>query len=110
MSPTGFALLSASTVIFIAAASAAKYWALSENSWIWVVVTLLLYTLGNLIILRLIKDVGMGVALSLSGVVQLVAVNVVAIAVFGERVSLVQAIGLLLAIVAVAMITLAPSR
>ncbi len=59
---------------------------------------------------RLIRDVGMGVALSLSAVVQLVAVNLVALAFFGERVSGVQAVGLLLAVIAVAMITLGPAR
>ncbi len=84
--------------------------ALSANNIAWLVLTLVLYTLGNLIMLRLIRDVGMGVALSLSAIVQLVAVNVVAFAFFGERVSIVQATGLFMAIIAVAMITLGPTR
>jgi multidrug transporter EmrE-like cation transporter len=109
MTPTNTFLLFASTITFVGAASAAKAWALSANSIAWLVLTLVLYTLGNLIMLRLIRDVGMGVALSLSAVVQLVAVNVVALAVFGERVSAVQAGGLFLAVLAVAMITLGPS-
>lgn len=103
-------MLAASTLIFVSAASSAKAWALSANNIGWLALTLALYTAGNLIMMRLIRDVGMSVALSLSAVVQLVAVNVVALAVFGERVSSVQAVGLLLAIVAVAMITLGPSR
>lgn len=102
-------LLGASTAAFIGAASAAKHWALS-NSMIWLVATLLLYTLGNLIMLRLIRDVGMGVALSLSGVVQLAAVNFVALAFFGEQVTRLQAVGLALAVVAVAFITLPTAR
>jgi multidrug transporter EmrE-like cation transporter len=103
-------LLVSSTAIFVGAASSAKTWALSANSTAWLALTLALYTIGNLIMLRLIRDVGMGVALSLSAVVQLVAVNVVAFAIFGEKVSAAQATGLVLAIIAVAMIMLLPAR
>lgn len=106
MTPASLALLGASTMAFLAAASSAKAWALSQNSWLWLGLTLGLYTLGNLIMLRLIRDVGMGIALSLSAVVQLVAVNVIALAVFGERLSPIQSAGVALAIVAVGMITL----
>lgn len=108
MLPTSLVLLVASTLIFIGAASSAKAWALSSNSFAWLAFTLALYTIGNLIMLRLIRDIGMAVALSLSAVIQLIAVNVVALAFFGERVSPVQAAGLVLAVVAVAMITLRP--
>lgn len=104
------ALLVTSTAVFIAAASSAKAWALSANSLGWLAATLSLYTVGNLIMLRLIRDIGMGAALSLSAVVQLVAVNLVALAFFGERVSIVQGLGIALATIAVAMITLAPAR
>lgn len=110
MTPASLALLASSTLIFVGAASSAKAWALSADNAIWLVLTLLLYTMGNLIMLRLIRDVGMGAALSLSAVVQLIAVNIVALAFFGERVTAVQAAGLVLAIVAVAMITLGPAR
>lgn len=110
MTVTSIALLASSTVIFLGAASSAKAWALSANSVAWLGLTLALYTIGNLIMLRLIRDVGMGVALSLSAVVQLIAVNVVALAFFGERISGVQAMGLFLAVIAVAMITLGPTK
>jgi multidrug transporter EmrE-like cation transporter len=107
MTVTGLLQLGASTVIFMAAATAAKGWAIAPSSWR-LVLTLLLYTLGNLIMLRLIRDFGMGMALSLSGVVQLVAVNIVAFAIFSERVNAVQGLGIVLAIVAVALLTLGP--
>jgi small multidrug resistance pump len=110
MSPHSALLLATSTIVFVGAASAAKAWALSANSWAWLAMTLVLYTVGNLIMLRLIRDVGMGAALSLSAIVQLVAVNVVALAFFGERVSAVHGAGIVLAIVAVAMITLGPAK
>lgn len=110
MTPISAVLLAVSIMLFVSAASSAKTWALSSNKAGWLALTLLLYTLGNLIMLRLIRDVGMSVALSLSAVVQLVAVNVVALAFFGERLSTVQTVGVVLAICAVAMITLGPSR
>lgn len=107
MSALGLAQLGLSTVIFLLAATAAKAWALAPSNWRLVLV-LALYTVGNLIMLRLIRDFGMGVALSLSAVIQLVAVNVVAFAWFGERVDAYQAVGIFIAIVAVALITFGP--
>jgi multidrug transporter EmrE-like cation transporter len=93
-------------MIFIAAASSAKNWAISNDNFVWLILTLVLYTIGNLIMLRLIRDVGMAIALSLSAVVQLVAVNAVALFFFGERITLFQGAGLLLAVIAVTLITL----
>jgi drug/metabolite transporter (DMT)-like permease len=107
MTLAGLAQLSASTIVFLLAATAAKGWTLAP-SWPRLVLVLGLYTIGNLIMLRLIRDFGMGVALSLSAVIQLAAVNVVAFAWFGERVNLLQGAGIVVAIAAVALITLGP--
>lgn len=68
----------------------------------------MLYSLGNLIMLRLVREFGMGVAFSLSAVIQLIAVNVVAFTFFGERVGTVEAVGIALAVVSVAAITFGP--
>jgi multidrug transporter EmrE-like cation transporter len=103
----GLLYLGASTVIFLLAGTAAKGWAVTPTHWRLALV-LALYTAGNLIMLRLIRDYGMGIALSLSAVFQLVAVNIVAFFWFGERVNMLQGIGILTAIVAVALITLGP--
>lgn len=107
MSLAGLAQLCASTIVFLLAATAAKSWTLAP-SWPRLVLVLGLYTVGNLIMLRLIRDFGMGVALSLSAVIQLAAVNIVAFAWFGERVNLVQGAGIVVAIAAVALITVGP--
>jgi drug/metabolite transporter (DMT)-like permease len=107
MSFAGLAQLGASTIVFLLAATAAKGWTLAP-SWPRLVLVLGLYTIGNLIMLRLIRDFGMGVALSLSAVIQLAAVNVVAFAWFGERVNLLQGAGIVVAIAAVALITVGP--
>ncbi len=103
----GMGQLAASTVIFIGAATAAKWWTFAPSYWRLAVV-LLLYTAGNLIMLRLIRDFGMGMALSLSAVIQLVAVNLVAFFWFGERVGTIEGAGIAIAILAVTLITLAP--
>lgn len=107
MTLSGFAQLGASTVIFVLAASAAKGWTVAPSHWRLALV-LALYTIGNLIMLRLIREFGMGVALSLSAVIQLVAVNLVALMWFGEKVNALQAVGIVTAIVAIALITVGP--
>jgi multidrug transporter EmrE-like cation transporter len=107
VSTSGFLQLGISTVVFLLAASAAKAWTLTPNLWRLALV-LALYSLGNLIMLRLIREFGMGVALSLSGVIQLLAVNLIAFSVFGEKVSAIQGLGLMLAVAAVALITIGP--
>lgn len=108
MSISGLLQLGLSTVIFLLAATVAKSWALSPSLGK-IVLTLALYSLGNLVMLRLIREFGMSVSFSLSAVIQLVAVNVVALAFFGEKVTSLQAIGIVLAIVSVALITLGPA-
>lgn len=108
MSLFGFLQLAASTAIFLLAATVAKSWALSPSTGK-LVFTLLLYSAGNLIMLRLVREFGMASAFSLSAVIQLVAVNVIALAWFGERLSMLQSGGVILAIVAVGMITLGPA-
>ena len=107
MSSWGLAQLGASTVMFLLAAAAAKHWGMAP-SFAKIVLTLALYSLGNLIMLRLIREFGMSVSFSLSAVIQLVSVNVVALAFFGEKVNALQATGIVLAIAAVALITLGP--
>jgi hypothetical protein len=107
MNIVGTVLLAASTAIFLLAASAAKVWT-QAPSMPRLLLVLALYSAGNLIMLRLIRDFGMGVSLSLSAVIQLVAVNFVAFAWFGERLQTVQGVGIVLAIVAVGLITLGP--
>lgn len=96
-----------STLIFLAAASGAKAWALQPSTGK-LLITLALYTLGNLIMLRLVREFGMSVAFSLSAVIQLIAVNLVAVVWFGERMSTVQGIGIGLAVAAVAVISFGP--
>lgn len=108
MSVWGFAQICGATVIFLLAAVVAKQWALAPH-WGKVALALVLYSAGNLIMLKLVRDFGMATAFSLSAVVQLVAVNVIGLIYFGERLGAIQGAGVVLAVVAVAMITLGPA-
>lgn len=107
MTSFGALQLAGSTVIFLAAATVAKSWALSPNLGK-LLLTLGLYSLGNLIMMRLVREFGMASAFSLSAVIQLVAVNIIALVWFGERLSAIQTGGIVLAMVATALITLGP--
>jgi multidrug transporter EmrE-like cation transporter len=108
VSSFGLLLLSCSTVVFLLAATVAKAWALAPGMGK-LVLTLALYSAGNLIMLKLVREFGMASAFSLSAVVQLVAVNVIALIWFGESLTFTQASGIVLAIVAVGLITLGPA-
>ena len=104
----GMIWLGIATVIFLLAATVAKHWAVAPHAGK-VVLALALYSAGNLIMLKLVRDFGMASAFSLSAVIQLVAVNLIALIYFGERLGVVQSAGVMLAVVAVAMITLGPA-
>lgn len=108
MSLFGFLQLGLSTAIFLVAATVAKWWALSPGLGK-LIITLILYSAGNLIMLRLVKEFGMASAFSLSAIIQLIAVNAIALVWFGEKLTLVQGTGVVLAIVAVGLITFGPA-
>ena len=108
MNLVAFAQLAAATVSFVVAATVAKAWAVSPG-WGKLLLALALYTAGNLVMLRLIRLLGMATAFSLSAVAQLVAVNAVALVFYGERLGMTRSIGVALAVIAVALITLGPA-
>jgi glucose uptake protein GlcU len=108
MSIWGLLQLGLAVIVFLFAATAAKQWAISPSI-AKIVLTLVLYSAGNLIMLKLVRDFGMASAFSLSAIIQLVAVNLIALIYFGERLGMIQGAGVVLAVVAVAMITLGPA-
>lgn len=108
MSLSALLQLAASTAIYVLAAASAKSWALAP-SLPKIVATLALYTLGNLIMLRLVRLFGMSAAFSLTAVIQLVAINAIAILVFGEKLGPIEGLGVALAIVSVTLIMLGPA-
>lgn len=96
------------TTIFLGGATASR--AYVPNSHLGVLFLALgLYMIGNIVMVKLMRDGGLGLAISLSAVVQLVLVNIIAFAVFGERLSLTQAAGVMLGIAAMGLMMIPAS-
>ncbi len=95
--------LAAAMAVFITANSVLR--AYVGNAQVWVLLAaLVLFSVGNLMMVRLMRESGLAVAISVSSVVQLVLIGLVAWFVFGERPTGLQIAGMALGVVAVAMI------
>ena len=105
MSPINLGLVILAAGIFVGAAACAKLHALTPG-WPYLVGVLALYTAGNLVVIRVVREVGLGLAMSVSTVAQLIVVNLLAVVVFRERLTGPQYLGVLLGVVAVALIGL----
>lgn len=95
--------LGASTVVFMAANSALKVYAGSGGIWV-LVGALALFCVGNTLMVQVLRGEGLGVAIALSVVFQMVAISLMAVALFGERLAPLQWAGIALGVVAVALI------
>jgi glucose uptake protein len=100
----GFVLwLAGAMAVFITANSVLR--AYVANGQVLVLLgALALFTAGNLMMVRLMRESGLAVAISVSSIVQLVIIGLVAWFVFGERPTGLQVAGMALGVVAVAMI------
>lgn len=108
MSVGFYAWLGAAMVVFLSASASVR--AYIDNDRLWVLLGgLLLYTLGNLMMIRLMRESGMAIAISLSAVLQLMMATAVAVILFGERPTGIQIAGILLGVLAVALIVM-PAR
>lgn len=102
MSGNFILLLAGASAIFIAAASATRAY-ISNDNWLWVALSLFLYAAGNLVMIRIMREGGLGLAISISSIAQLILVNVIALAVFGERMTNVQIGGVALGILSMTL-------
>ena len=107
MQLASLALVFGASVAFVCAAVVAKLHAL-DPSWTALAGALLLYSVGNILVITAMRQTGLGLAMSLSTVIQLVLINVLAFGFFGERLSGPQYVGIGLAIAAVTLIVLFP--
>ena len=103
MNPVVLAWLVASTAVFVLANGVLKTYA--QQGGIWVLIgALALFCLGNTLMVQVMRGNGLGVAIALSVVFQLVAITAMAVVVFGEKPSPLQLAGMALGVVAVLMI------
>jgi glucose uptake protein len=95
--------LSMAMAVFITANSVLRAYVTNAQIWV-LMVALGLFCIGNLMMVRLMRESGLAVAISVSSIVQLVMIGLVAWFVFGERPTGLQIAGMALGVVAVAMI------
>lgn len=98
-----FLWLGAATAVFVAANAVLKTYAVKGGLPV-LVGALALFCLGNFLMVQVMKANGLGLAIALSAIFQLVAISVMAIIVFGERPTGLQLAGMAVGVVAVAMI------
>lgn len=96
--------LAGSTAVFMVANSLLKTYA-AKGGLGMLIAALAAFCLGNFLMVRVMRENGLGLALALSLVFQLVAITLIAFAVFGERPTGLQIAGLVLAVVSIGMIT-----
>ncbi|MGB3811707.1 MAG: hypothetical protein WA950_00650 [Shinella sp.] len=102
--------LAGSTAVFIGAATASRAYVGTTNI-LYLALSLTLYIVGNLLMLKLMREGGLGLAVSLSAITQLLIINVIAFLFFGERLSTTQLAGVGLGILAMGLMLLpSPSR
>jgi small multidrug resistance pump len=95
--------LAASTVVFVAANGILKTYAV-QGGWLTLAFALGLFCVGNTLMVQVMRQSGLGLAIAVSGVFQLLAITLLAVVVFGERPTGLQLAGMLLGVVAVALI------
>jgi glucose uptake protein len=103
MAPASILWLLAAMLVFVSANSVLRTYAAS--SYLPTLLgALLLFSLGNVMMVRLMRESGLALAISISSVVQLVLISAVAVVWFGERPTGLQLTGMGLGIVAVVLI------
>ena len=105
MNPSTFFLLGTAILIFLVAASTSRVYATDGRLFL-VVLAMTLYVIGNLMMIKIMRDVGLGVSISVATIAQLILINVVAYAIFGERLAPLQIAGMGLGLVSMALILL----
>ncbi len=107
MSWTNLALLLIGSLAFLAGGTLAKTYTINQSG-IFLGLALLLYTVGNVIVIEVMKQAGLGVTISLTTIIQLIATNTIAILYFQERLSSMQAVGLVLGLISFCLIAFFP--
>jgi len=95
--------LIASTLVFMAANATLKTYAVKGGPLI-LIGALALFCVGNFLMVRVMRENGLGLAIALSLIFQLIAITLMAFLWFGERPTGLQLAGLALGVVAITMI------
>jgi glucose uptake protein len=96
-------VLAVAVPIFVIAALVQRFY-ISDGRMFILVVALVLFTIGNALMVRVMRDMGLGVAISIATIAQLILVNIIAYALFGERPAPAQLAGIGLGVVSMILI------
>jgi glucose uptake protein len=105
MKASGYAVLGLAIAIFILAASLSRLYTTTSRPAA-LVAAMALYIVGNLLMVHVMRVFGLGIAISAATIAQLILINVVAFAFFGERPASLQMAGMALGLVSMALILL----
>jgi hypothetical protein len=105
MRPMFLLWLAVSMVAFLSAATASRAYVSSNNVAV-LLLSLALYTAGNLVMVRLMREGGLGLSVSASAIVQLLMINIIAFALFGERLTTAQMAGVVLGVLSMGLMLL----
>lgn len=97
--------LAGAMVVFLSAATASRAYVSNSNLPV-LVLSLTLYCVGNLMMVRLMREGGLGLAISASAIAQLLLINVIAFVIFGERLNNLQIAGVGLGVVSMVLMLL----
>ena len=103
MTGPGLAVLSGAIAIFITAASLSRFY-VSDGRIAIIVISMALYIVGNLMMVRVMREIGLGPAISVAIFAQLILVNIVAFTIFQERPAPLQLAGIALGAVSMVLI------
>lgn len=95
-------MLGVTTAIFVSASSVLRAYAGGASLWV-LLLALALYVTGNVLVVPLMRDGGLGLTVSILSVTQLLAINVLAFIIYNERLSPVQMAGMVLGILAMGL-------
>ena len=95
--------LAGAMAAFVAANAVLRAYA-GSGQWPTLALALGCFLVGNLMMVRLMRESGLALAVSISSVVQLVLLTVIGVWWFGEKLTTMQVFGVVLGIVAVALI------
>jgi small multidrug resistance pump len=103
VTPSLLLWLAAAMAVFVTANTVLRTYSASGQVWL-LVGALGLFTVGNLMMVRLMRESGLAIAISVSSVAQLLLISLVAFLWFGERPTGIQLLGMALGVVAVTLI------
>jgi small multidrug resistance pump len=103
MSPGLIAWLMMAMGMFVGGNTVLRFYTVNPRGWL-LAGALILFTLGNLMMVRLLRESGLAVSIAVSSILQLVLIALVAWLVFNERPTGLQSAGMVLGVIAVTLI------